>query len=67
MKDKEKNLELVFASKKLEKQCISVREANKLFGGDALLGRSLLARINALEQAETIKDIIVQPAYHFHK
>jgi plasmid maintenance system killer protein len=38
-----------------------------MFGGDTVLGRSLLARINALKQAETIKDIIVQPAYHFHK
>ena len=26
-----------------------------------------MARINALKQAETIKDIIVQPTYHFHK
>lgn len=27
----------------------------------------LLARINALEQALTLKDIAVQPQYHFHK
>lgn len=60
-------MNLEFASKKLEEQCRSVKAANKLFGGDAVLGRSLLARINALEQAETLKDIIVQPAYHFHK
>ena len=59
-------MKLVFASKKLEEQCTSVKAANKLFGGDAVLGRSLLARINALKQAETLKDIIVQPAYHFH-
>ena len=60
-------MELVFASKKVEEQCTSVKAANKLFGGDTVLGRSLLARINALKQAETIKDIVVQPAYHFHK
>lgn len=28
---------------------------------------SLMARINALKQADTIKDIIVQPTFHFHK
>ena len=26
-----------------------------------------MARINALKQADTIKDIIVQPTFHFHK
>lgn len=28
---------------------------------------SLLSRINALKQAEILKDIVVQPAFHFHK
>ena len=31
------------------------------------MANSLLARINALKQADTIKDIIVQPVFHFHK
>jgi plasmid maintenance system killer protein len=43
-----------------------VKAANKLFGGDAALTRSLLARVNALERAENIKDIIVQPSFRFH-
>lgn len=60
-------MELIYATAKVEEQCTSVKAANKLFGGDTVLGRSLLARINALKQAETIKDIIVQPTYHFHK
>lgn len=60
-------MKLEFANRNAELQCRSVKAANKLFGGDAVLVRSLLARINALEQAETIKDIIVQPTYHFHK
>ena len=60
-------LELEYSTEKVKEQCTSVKAANKLFGGDAVLGRSLLARINALKQAETIKDIVVQPAYHFHK
>ena len=60
-------MELVFSTKKLEEQCTSIKAANKLFGGDAILGRSLLARINALKQANTIKDILVQPTFHFHK
>ena len=32
-----------------------------------MLANSLMARINALKQADTIKDIIVQPTFHFHK
>lgn len=60
-------MELVYESEKVEEQCTSAKEAKKLFGGDAALAISLLARINALKNAENIKDIIVQPAYHFHK
>ena len=59
-------MELVYASEKLKKQCTSAAEAKKLFSGDAVLGRSLLSRINALNSAVTIKDIICQPAFHFH-
>ena len=60
-------MELVYASTKLKTQCTSVKAAKKLFGGDTVLATSLLARINAMEAAETIKDIIVQPSFHFHK
>ena len=59
-------MELVYASDKVQAQCNSVKMAKKLFGGDMLLVRSLLARINALKMAETIKDIVVQPTFHFH-
>ena len=60
-------MELVYATDKVETQCTSVKAAKKLFGGDVMLARSLLARINALKEADTIKDIIVQPTFHFHK
>lgn len=60
-------MELLYASDKVEQQCTSIKAANKLFGGDAVLTRSLLARINALREAETLKDIIVQPTFYFHK
>ena len=59
-------MELVYVSDKVKTQCTSVKAAKKLFGGDTVLATSLLARINALEKAETIKDIIVQPTFHFH-
>lgn len=38
----------------------------KLFGGDKKMAVSLMARINAIEQAEVIKDIIIMPTFHFH-
>ena len=60
-------MELVYASDKVKTQCTSVKAARKLFGGDNALTVSLHARINALREADTIKDIIVQPSFHFHK
>lgn len=59
-------MELEYSSEKVKLQCTSVKAANKLFGGDIALTQSLLARINALESAENIKDIIVQPTFRFH-
>lgn len=60
-------MELVYTDAKTEEQCTSIKSAKKLFGGNGLLANSLFARINALKQADTIKDIIVQPVFHFHK
>lgn len=60
-------MEIEYSTPKVQEQCTSVKAAKKLFGGDMILVRSLLARINALRQAETLKDIIVQTTYHFHK
>ena len=62
----EVNLELEYASDKVKLQCTSVKAAKKLFGGDAILIKNLFARINALNNADNIKDIIVQPAFRFH-
>lgn len=59
-------MELVYKDSKTEEQCTNVKAAKKLFGGDKALATSLLARINALKQADCIKDIIAQPAFHFH-
>lgn len=60
-------MRLIYATDKVENQCTSVKEAKKLFDGNTMLANSLMARINALKQADTIKDIIVQPTFHFHK
>lgn len=57
---------LEYESKTTELQCTSVKAAKKLFGGNEALTRSLLARINALKEAEVIRDIIVQPTFRFH-
>ena len=59
-------MDLVYASDKVKSQCTSIKAANKLFGGDAALSKSLLSRINALRSANNVKDIIVQPTFRFH-
>ena len=43
------------------------KSCKKAIHGDAALSLSLLSRINALQNADNLKDIIVQPAFHFHK
>ena len=60
-------MEIEYASDKLKLQCTNIKAAKRLFDGNELMARSLLARINAIENAENIKDIIVQPPFHFHK
>lgn len=60
-------MELVYASNKVKTQCTSLKAARKLFGGNNVLAVSLMARITALKAADTIKDIIVQPSFYFHK
>ena len=62
----EETLELEYASEKVRLQCTSVKAAKKLFGGNDALTKSLLSRVNALANAENIKDIIVQPTFRFH-
>ena len=59
-------MEIHYANSKIEKQCTSLKEAEKLFGGNKALATSLLSRINAIERADVIKDIILMPPFHFH-
>lgn len=59
-------MEITYADEKVKKQCTSINEASKLFGGNKALVRSLHSRINAMSNAETIKDIVVQSAFRFH-
>lgn len=60
-------MELEYISDKLKEQCENVNKAKKLFSGNNGLAISLIARINALKAADTLKDIVVQPTFHFHK
>ncbi len=60
-------MKILYSNETTRKQCTSLKAASKLFGGNKQLAISLLARINAMEQAFVIKDIIVMPNFHFHK
>lgn len=59
--------QLVYKNSTVQKQCTDLKIAKKLFGGNAIMATSLFARINALQQANVIKDIVVMPTFHFHK
>ena len=59
-------MKIIYTHVKTERQCNSLKEAIKLFGGNKGLAKHLLARINAIEQADVLKDIIVMPTFRFH-
>lgn len=59
-------MELEYASDKVKEQCTNIKAAIKLFGGNKPLVKSLFARINALENATVLKDIITLPTFRFH-
>ena len=60
-------MQLLYNNSKVQKQCTDLKTAKKLFGGNAALATSLFARINAMQQASVIKDIVMMPTFHFHK
>lgn len=60
-------MDIRYANNKVEKQCTDLKEATKLFGGDKNMAISLISRINAIEQATVIKDIIVIQTFRFHQ
>ncbi len=60
-------MKIKYANDRVEEQCTSVKAATKLFGGNKNLAISLHSRINSIEKAEVIKDIILMPQFHFHK
>lgn len=60
-------MKVVYATDKVENICEKLKVAKRFFDGNVIMANSLMARINALKQADNIKDIIVQPAFHFHK
>ena len=59
-------MEIRYANERVRKQCTSMKEATKLFGGNKKLAISLHARINAIENADIIRDIILTPQFRFH-
>ncbi len=59
-------MEIIYDNDKVKEQCTSVKAARKLFGGDEALIKGLLSRINALDAADNIKDIVLQPTFRFH-
>ena len=60
-------MKVLYKNKKVEGVCESEAKAKKFFGGKRNLADSLLSRVTALKQAESIKDIVVQPQFRFHK
>lgn len=59
-------LEIMYKDKKIKQICTSLKSAKKFFGGQNLIAINLLARINQMQNADTLKDFLNATAYHFH-
>lgn len=59
-------MKILYLNDEVKKCCTDSKAATKLFGGNKPMAVSLLARINAIENAETLLDIIKTPSLHFH-
>ncbi len=60
-------MNIYYSDEKVKNQCLSVKSARKLFGGDEAMTVKLKSRIQALIAAETLDDIVVQKIFRFHK
>ena len=60
-------LKIEYKNDKVKGQCTSIKAAKKLFGGDEVLSTCLHSRVNALENADTLRDIIMQTRFRFHE
>jgi len=60
-------LKIIYKNNKVSKVCENLKEATLYFGGNKDYAISLMARINALKQAEDIRDIIALKQMRFHK
>ena len=59
-------MKVVYSNQKVEKQCTVYKETLKLFGGNKKLADCLKTRIKYLEEAATLKDMVLNPKLRFH-
>ena len=59
-------MKVLYADKKTENCCTSLKAALKLFGGNRVLAQSLLRRVDAIHSMPVLKDLILVPTFHFH-
>ena len=60
-------MRISYSNEKVKKICENIKESTKYFGGNKLMALSLMSRINSIINAQSLKDLIVQPQMNFHK
>ncbi|MBP5551470.1 MAG: hypothetical protein J6X93_05430 [Bacilli bacterium] len=60
-------MKVLFLEEEIEEICTDFRKAKKYFGGSDILARSLLGRINYMQNADCLIDVIKMPQFRFHK
>ena len=59
-------MNVIYSNEKVHEQCTDLKAAQKLFGGDKQLAEKLLARVNQIEAADVLKDIVLTQPLRFH-
>lgn len=59
-------MDILYSNEKVHEQCTNIKAAQKLFGGDKQLATKLLARINQIEAADVLRDIVLTQPLRFH-
>ena len=60
-------MKLIYYDSKTEEICKNINKATRFFGGNKNMALSLFSRINALVNAENLKDISRFPQYRMHQ
>ena len=59
-------MDVIYSNENVQNQCTNLKDAQKLFSGDKQLAVKLLSRVNQIQAANVLKDIVLTQPLRFH-